>query len=490
VPIEHIIVLMLENRSFDHLLAYSGIEGLSGIDTSKTNPGVTGPVAMSNTAPDRMTHDPGHEFEDVDWQIYGAPPAATPRPVTLTGFANRGWPQAMQCATPELAPVLTHLAREFLVCDNWFASMPGPTWPNRFFVHAGSSGGLANSPSGLTSFGSVLLSQVGFSFQHGTLYDALTKAGKSWRIYHGDHFPQVCAIDTMPSVFVASKDKFRPFKAFAKDAAAAGLANYTFIEPNYSILSTFRNGDSQHPAGTLSAGERLIGTVAKAVMESPSWGSSMLIILYDEHGGFYDQVPPPAGCTPPGDAAFNAEKAAKPPKPAFAFDRYGIRVPAVVVSPWVKPRTVSHDLYDHASVIRTVFDVFGIPGQLTNRDGKATSLAPLIQKNLQVVAPPTVPSVPPAPAPHVAAEFAASAIEPTPYSHSVDGFTRIAAQVHHALLNYQAGMQPHELQAAAAALPNLAALPLLPKTASQDEARAYIAGVAMLVETHRLRQGP
>jgi hypothetical protein len=102
---------------------------------------------MSNTAPDRMTHDPGHEFEDVDWQIYGTPPAATPRPVTLTGFANRGWPQAMQCATPALA------------------------------------------------------------------------------------------------------------------------------QPNYSILSTFRNGDSQHPAGTLSAGERLIGTVAKAVMESPSWGS-------------------------------------------------------------------------------------------------------------------------------------------------------------------------------------------------------------------------
>jgi phospholipase C len=485
VPIDHIIVLMLENRSFDHLLAYSEISGLAGVDTSKTNPGASAPVAMSNTAPDRMTLDLGHEFEDVDWQIYAAPRGSAPRPITLTGFANRGWPQAMQCATSGRVPVLTHLASEFLVCDNWFASMPGPTWPNRFFVHAGSSGGLANSPSSLTTIGSVLWPKVGFSFQHGTLYDALTRAGRTWRIYHGDHFPQVCAIDTMPSVFVASKDQFRPQNAFATDAAAGDLPSYTFIEPNYSILSTFRNGDCQHPAGTLSAGEQLINSVANAVIGSPLWKSSMLIILYDEHGGFYDQVPPPAGCTPPGDSALNADKASKPPNPSFGFDRYGIRVPAVVVSPWVTPRTVSHSLYDHTSVIRTVFDVFGIQGQLTSRDGNATSLSPLIQQSLQTVAPQALPSA------NSPEELASEAPVPNPpYSHSVDGFTRIAAQVHHALLNYQAGMQPHELHAAVAASPNLGALPLLPKTDSQDEARAYIAHVASLVQAHRLRQGP
>ena len=150
-PIRHVLVLMLENRSFDHLLAYSGIAGLTGVDTSKSNPGASGPVPMTSTTPDRLASDPAHEFEDVDWQIYGAEPEVAPRPIKMSGFANRGWPEAMECAAPARVPVFTHLAQQFLVCDNWFSSVPGPTWPNRFFVHAASSGGLANSPSNLTT---------------------------------------------------------------------------------------------------------------------------------------------------------------------------------------------------------------------------------------------------------------------------------------------------------------------------------------------------
>jgi len=174
-------------------------------------------------------------------------------------------------------------------------------------------------------------------------------------------------------VFVASTDRFRRQDAFSGDVAKGDVAHYTFIEPDYGILSKFRNGNSQHPCGTLSAGEALIADVTNAVIASPVWLQSILLILYDEHGGFYDQWAPPSA-PQPGDAPRNAKKAANPPNPPFAFDRYGIRTPAVVVSPWVKPGSVSHAPFDHASVPRTVFDVFGIPGSLTERDRRATSV--------------------------------------------------------------------------------------------------------------------
>jgi len=487
-PIEHVIVLMLENRSFDHLLAYSGIADLTGVDTSKTNPAKSGPpVPMSATTPDRMPSDPGHEFENVDWQIYGQAPGPAARSVLMNGFANQDWPEAMACASPALVPVLTHLAREFVVCDNWFSSMPGPTWPNRFFVHAGSSGGLANSPSSMSSMGAILWSKLGFSFENGTLFDALTRAGHGWRVYHGDHFPQVCAIDTMPSVFVATADCFRKLDELGTDLQRGDVASYTFIEPDYSILSSFANGNSQHPAGSLSAGEQLIQTVAQAVMSSEVWMSSLLIIVYDEHGGFYDQVATPiTGVIPPGDAALNTAKAASPPSPPFAFDRLGVRVPAVLVSPWLEPGTVSHSVYDHASVIRTIFDIFDLPGRLTNRDGKATSLAPLLAHTARIQAPAPVPAA-------KAATQAGSLTENANprYVRSLDGFARIAAQIHHALRRHQAApdLPSHALtNEIAAAEPDLSYLESLPLTGRPEEARAYIKHVADLIAIHRQRQ--
>lgn len=483
--IKHVCVLALENRSFDHLLAYSGIPGLAGVDTSKTNPDASGsPIPMTDDTPDRLGSDPGHEFENVDWQIYGSDPSATPRPVSMSGFANRGWPEAMQCAAPTLVPNLTRLARQFVVCDHWFSSMPGPTWPNRFFMHAGSSGGLANSPSDLTTIGSMLWSKLGFRFKKGTLFRKLDKAGVSWRVYHGDHFPQVCAIDTMPSVFVADTDRFRKMDAFAADVQQGDAANYTLIEPNYGILSSFRDGDSQHPSGALSAGEQLIATVANSIMGSSLWMSSLLIVLYDEHGGFYDQLPPPTPCTPPGDCAVNASKTANPPVPPFKFDRYGVRVPAVIVSPWVKAGAVDPTVYDHSSIIRTVFDLyFDKPVYLTKRDRNAASLKHLLQTTASNAAPEALPGSPP-----TLSQAAPQLGDKPPYSHSLNGFTRIAAQIHHAIRTYEPGMRAEELRKAISPRDDLSQLPGLPKTKDQDEYRRYIALVAGELEKHRQRQ--
>ena len=487
-PVEHVVVLMLENRSFDHLFAYSGIPNIAAVDTSKSNPGSNGSVAMSASAVDPLSTDPNHEFEDVDWQLYRAPRNGAARSISMSGFVDRSGPVAMQCVPPDTLKVLNQLAREYVVCDHWFSSLPGPTWPNRFFVHAGSSGGLANSPGDLTTIGSLSSSELGFSFDHNTLYEALEAAGRTWRVYHGDHFPQVCAIDTMPSVFVASVDKFRSIDEFAADAHSGDMADYTFIEPNYSILTSFKSGDSQHPRGSLAKGEELIRSVYNAVADPAIWAKTLLIITYDEHGGFYDQMIPPAA-PPPGDAALNAQKAKTPPNPPFAFDQFGVRVPAVIVSPWVKPKTVSPVTYDHTTVIKTVFELFGLQGRLTARDAAAASLKPLIDGTQQMLAPIALDPAPLAAAPLAAAQLATAA-DPDAGGEdtsSLDGFTRIAAQVHHALNNYQPGMQPHELHAAAAAAtgPQLNALPGLPAAGGKEASRAYIAQVAAMVETHR-----
>jgi phospholipase C len=484
MSIEHVFVLMLENRSFNHLFTYSGIPGLTGVDKTKTNkPAKGADIHISNTAPDIAVSDPNHEFEDVDKQIYNAPRTIPNRPKTMEGFVLSSGPEVMQCIDPSKLPVLTELGRQFLVCDNWFSSMPGPTWPNRFFVHAGSSGGLSNSPSSLTSIGAVIWSKLGFSFDNGTLFDAVEKAGKTWRVYHGDHFPQVCAIDTMPSIFVLDPNKFRSFNKLAGDLSSGVAASYTFIEPDYGIFSKFRNGNSQHPKGALSAGEQLIKDVYDAISANAAvWSKSMLFVVYDEHGGYYDQVAPES-CKPPGDSARNAGKARLPPNPPFAFDSYGVRVPAVVVSPLLKPASVSHDVYDHASIIRTVYDALGMQGKLTARDAAAKSLFPLLQSVSQFAVPPKLPTVPSPPAlvPPVDAD-----IPPPP---SMDGFTRIAAQIDHALQLSRIPMAPAELDQALRATPNIREIVQLPISADPNESLAYMERVAARIDAHRIAQG-
>ncbi|MBS0367476.1 MAG: alkaline phosphatase family protein [Proteobacteria bacterium] len=498
MAIEHILVLMLENRSFNHMLTYSGIAGLAGNSPLKSNPGPNGSfVAMSSTAPDRARSDPGHEFEDVDWQIYRSPRgvsagANATRPITLTGFVDRSGPSAMECASPARIPAFTHLAREFLVCDHWFSSLPGPTWPNRFFVHAGSSGGLANSPGDLTTIGSMTFSDLGFSFEHGTLFDALEREGRSWRVYHGDHFPQVCAIDTLPSVFVTSPGQFRSQSEFVADANSGDLPHYTFIEPDYSILSSFRLGNSQHPSGTLASGDALIASVTQALMNSPLWEESLLFILYDEHGGFYDQMEPPMA-PPPADLPLNSGKAKNVPTPEYRFDTYGIRIPAVVVSPWVPAGKIVPDVLDHASVIRTVFDVFAMKGHLTERDRTAGSLKKYFLAAPRTVVPLELPQAPSVEATPDGLDGTvdtprSSAME-LPYDEgALAGFTRIAASVDHALNQYRTGMDASKLDSIAREGRDLTEPLNLPVTTDPQAQRNYIAKVAAKVSIHRLKE--
>ncbi len=388
--IKHIFVLMLENRSFDHMLGFSGITGtdpttnlptsLIGLSGAESNSFKGVKYQVSRPADLVMPVDPAHEFVDVLKQLCG--PAATyamggdyPK-VDCSGFvadyvASGGQTspgEIMKCYDPGQLPVLTALAKEFAVCDNWYSSLPGPTWPNRFFAHAASSGGLDHSP---TSNEIVLWETFsGFKFEKGTIFDALNTVDSShgWRIYAGGDFPGVAALKGVNNF------EIHDLGDFADDVGAASYpVLYTFIEPNYGdvVSNTFRGGNSQHPLDDVTHGEALIKSVYEALRASPVWSSSLLIITWDEHGGFYDHVSPPAAAAP-GDKVITSGAS----QFGFTFEKYGVRVPAVVVSPLIPKNQIDHRLYDHAAIPAAIEAVFNL-SPLTERDKQSTSLISL-----------------------------------------------------------------------------------------------------------------
>jgi len=438
--IEHVFVLMLENRSFDHMLGFSGITGLDAVSSrpsaingltlagnsllqlarSWQRNAVSGIVlreggkwpppppvsvralltssisnvfngqafSVAQPADYAMPVDPSHEFcldpannipAGVLQQLCGSGavyPFGGAYPAILNsgyvssyaasgGQANPG--EIMKCYGPSQLPVLNALAQEFVVCDNWHASMPGPTWPNRFFAHAASSGGLDHSPS--TKEIGEWDTVDGFSFTNGTIFDRMNDAGVKWRLYAGDDLPMVGALKGINLL-----TDINDYGDFASDVAQAGYpASYTFIEPSYGqLLAEFKCGTSQHPVDDVTRGESLIKATYEAVRNSPVWSTSVIIITWDEHGGFYDHVPPPPAVAP-GDTV----PGSKHNQYGFTFQQYGPRVPAVVVSPLIPPNLIDHRVYDHASITATLETVFGL-NPMTQRDANAQSLVSLV----------------------------------------------------------------------------------------------------------------
>jgi phospholipase C len=407
--IEHVFVLMLENRSFDHLLGFSQIHGLDpsgkattadGLTGRESNPSPKGGSATVSQPADYVSDfGPGHEFRDVREQLCGAlgtysspspPPGKVDPRITNDGYIsnfsryNKKNPEAvMKCFAPEQLPVLNALVREFAVADRWFSSMPGPTWPNRFFVHAGSSGGLDDSPSFSRELKSILTD--GFKFENGTVFDRLDEGRHGWTIYSDDEFPQALSIAGMRAKF---EERFRPFKRFHQEISDPGFSDsYVFIEPDYhAFTGRFRGGNSQHPMDDVTSGERLLKQTYEAIRNSPVWEKSLFIVVYDEHGGFYDHVIPPA-TTEPGDPIITPGNNHN----GFDFRQLGVRVPAVIISPLVRKGIIDHTEYDHTSVLSTVERLFGLD-HLTNRDSKANTMNHLITlKSPRQDAPATLP---------------------------------------------------------------------------------------------------
>jgi phospholipase C len=392
---------MLENRSFDHMLGFCGIKGIDAeTGRNTTIEGLRGtelnnfgghPFTVAEGAADVMDIGPAHEFEDVLEQLTGQvvrerfPDGAEyPAPIDNSGFvanyekkvaatfrhrkdlARSAGPASnsaiaalekeeaqfdlgvvMKCFSPSQLPVLTALAREFVVCDHWFSSIPGPTEPNRMFAHAATAGTWDRSPDQSEIIGAQGTEPLheGFKFKNGTIYDLLRKAGVKYRIYSDDSFPVVNELDGV--------GERRDFSDFAKDLQDPNFdAGYVHIEPAYGVLPT-TEGNSQHPnfPGGVAAGERFIKATYEAIRNSPVWKDSLLIITWDEHGGFYDHVTP-------GSAPRTGNRGRMW---GFMFDRFGPRVPAVVVSPLIKGNMIEHRTFDHTAIPATLSRIFKLP---------------------------------------------------------------------------------------------------------------------------------
>jgi phospholipase C len=422
--ITNVFVLMLENHSFDNIFAMSGIKGITAATVQDMNCYDGKNYHVQDGAPWSMTTDPGHEFKDALQQLCGADAACKYKggaypTVNNSGFASSyatsisedtGTPtrahigDIMACFdTAKKLPVIRQLACEFAICDNWYSSLPGPTWPNRFFVHGASSAGWTDSPH--------LLDEItwetfrGFRYNHGSIFQALCNAGHQWRLYNDDFnqfsddpsgpeyggwISQVASLHGISQLDLHSIDRFA---CDLKEKTAEGLPaytyTYTFIEPNFgkSFFAhqrpykgpidkgpTYKGGSSQHPEDDPSGGEGLIKAVYEAIRNSPIWNTSLLVIVYDEHGGFYDSVKP--GCAvPPGDGIPEGQVTRN--ALGFDFGHYGVRVPAVIVSPLIPKCTVDHTLYDHSSIPATLERLLGM-NPLTNRDGGANDLRHLL----------------------------------------------------------------------------------------------------------------
>jgi phospholipase C len=385
--LKHIVVLMMENRSFDHMLGFASsaawpIDGLKGGETNTDSAGGLAQVSSDADYAGDLIADPGHAGFDVLTQFYGDPTTPIAQNPAMNGFVRsyegknlspQDAHRIMKCFSPQKLPVLTRLAQQFCVCDRWFSSLPGPTFPNRAFMHAA------------TSIGRL---DMGIDWRNlsTTIYERLAQNKCDAMIYYHD--------STMASTFngLAGNENF--FGSFDDDFIAAcrdnDLPAYSFLEPRFAN-SAGGNGQpafaasDQHPDHDVKEGEALIEKVFNAVWGNSSVrNSTLLVIVYDEHGGLYDHVPPPVTVNPDGKVWLG--EPATSLDPPFDFTRLGVRVPAVLVSPYIKAGTIDSTVYDHTSIIATALKLLlpGVPHtSLTKRDAQANTF----EKNLTLDAP-------------------------------------------------------------------------------------------------------
>ena len=340
--IEHVIVLMMENHSFDNYLGVLGRGDGLKVDRHgrplATNLDATGHPIRAFRMPStcQLSHEP-----DNSW---------TPTHVSMNGRRNDGFvrgsgPVAMGYYTPQDLPFYAGLARTFVLADRWFASIPAKTYPNRYCLLSGTANGLITN---------TLPPQEP---ANGSIMEALDAHNISWL----DYYTSTPSTLLFPNVANSNKTKLVPIGQFFTNAAAGTLPFFSLVEPDYGTQSEENPQD-------IRVGEEFSSRVINAAMHGPGWSKTLLVWCYDESGGYYDHVPAPAAPIPDSVPPNLA-----PTDVPGGYDRYGFRVPAVVVSPRARQGHVSSVVYDHTSILRFIETKWNLPA-LTNRDGHAANL--------------------------------------------------------------------------------------------------------------------
>ncbi|KAL0464096.1 UNVERIFIED_CONTAM: Non-specific phospholipase C6 [Sesamum latifolium] len=347
-PIKTIVVLVLENRSFDHMLGWMKksvnplINGVTGRECNSVSTKAdlsSEKVCFSDDA-EYVDPDPGHSFEAVEQQVFGG--GSIP-------------------SMPENVPVYAALVSEFAVFDRWFSSIPGPTQPNRLFVYSATSHGST----------SHVKKQLAKGYPQQTIFDSVHENGLDFGVYF-QNIPTTMFYRNMRKLKYIFKFHQYDLK-FKKDARSGKLPSLTVIEPRYFDLKGLPANDD-HPSHDVANGQKLVKEVYETLRASPQWNETLLVITYDEHGGFYDHVQTPYVDVP------NPDGNTGPSPYFFKFDRLGVRVPTIMVSPWIKKGTVIRkpngptpsSEFEHSSIPATIKKIFNLSSNfLTHRDAWA-----------------------------------------------------------------------------------------------------------------------
>jgi len=345
LDIETIVIVMMENRSFDHyfgalsLLEGRPVDGLpSGIALPRPDGSLVEPFRMD----ERCVADPPHGWESSRRQVNGGANDGFVREHFARVVEREGFPPATGDQTlgyhdRSQLPLLYSLADEFALCERWFCSVLGPTWPNRMFLHSAQSNGRMNN-----AFPEDLV--AGFTWP--TIYDRLGDAGIDWKGYFGD-----LSFLLLWGRLRNQTARLVEIETFFDDARSGRLPPVCSVEPNF--FGPAANDD--HPPHDFARGQAFLSSVIHAVAQGPQWDRSLILVTYDEHGGFYDHVPPPS---------VDDERAADD------FDQLGVRVPGLVISPYTRPGYVSSKLVEHSSAPAFIEWIFGLP-PLGIRDAQA-----------------------------------------------------------------------------------------------------------------------
>jgi phospholipase C len=343
--IEHIVVLMMENHSFDNYFGMLGRgDGFAiGSDGKPTNanPDANGQSVVAHHLPttDQTNNHVSQNWVNSHRQFDDG---------KLDGFVVTSGKESMGYWTADDLPFYYSLAKQFPLCDRYFSSVLAQTYPNRRFLAAA------------TAFGNITTELPAVNTPSppgGTIFDKLEQFNISWRNYSSG-LPEIALY---PTVYTAHQDKVVKIEQFVADAAAGNLPSYSLISPHPNVSE--ENPQDIHQGESFSAG------IINALMKSPNWAKTMIVFTYDEHGGYYDHVAPPEAFKPdevPPDPA-------KTKGVAGGYDRLGFRVPTVVISPYAKRDYVSHVVHDHTSILRLIETKWNL-GALTYRDANASNL--------------------------------------------------------------------------------------------------------------------